>query len=291
MNPSVVYLNGAWRSREEAAVSVDDRGMLQGVGLFETMVARNGRVWRLGRHLARMRRSAAALSLALPEDFDALPDVADELLARCALQDAKVRLTITAGAPGRGETQRNRPTSLLTAAPFEPYPAVLYDRGMTVLVTSFQQSADDPVAGHKTLSYLPRLVALQVAQAADCQEAIWFTPDRLVAEGCMTSIFIVAGGKLQTPPLDTPVLPGITREAVLELAPGAAVEPVEQPLTIHDLLDADEMFLTNVGLGVMPVCRIERHSIGDEQPGPVTQHLRSALTELIERETHVEGAE
>lgn len=290
MNEAVVYLNGEWRTRRDAAVSADDRGLLQGAGLFETMIARNGRVWRLERHLARMKRSSEALALPLPPDFADLPAIADELLRRTALRTAKVRLTVTAGAPDVDAARSIRPTSLLSAAPFEPYPDVLYDRGMTVLVSRYRQSRDDPLAGHKTLSYLSRLAALQAAYRSGCQEALWFTPDLTLAEGSISSVFVLSAGRLRTPPLDTPVLPGITREAVLELARDSSVETVEESLTIDDVLDADEVFLTNVGLGVMPVCRVERKAIGDERPGALTQRFRVELTALIERETHGENA-
>lgn len=281
-----VLLNGDFVRSDLASVGVQDKGFLHGAGLFETMVARAGRVWRIERHLERMRRSADALHLALPPDFDRLPAAASELLERNNLTDARIRLTVTAGSASPEEAPAGRPTSLLAAGPHRPYPDELYDRGMTVLISSQRQDPSNPCTGHKTVSYFPRLLALHEAHGSGCQEALLFTPDHRLAEACVSNVFLVKDGQLRTPPLETPVLPGITRQAVLELAGPLSVETRETALTINELLAADEVFLTSVGLGAMPVCRIERHAVGDEKPGRVTRRVSEALAELIRAETH-----
>jgi branched-subunit amino acid aminotransferase/4-amino-4-deoxychorismate lyase len=156
---------------------------------------------------------------------------------------------------------------------------------MTVTISPFKVSPDDPLAGHKCTSYLPRLLALRDAHTKKCSEAIWFTTGNLLAEGAISNVFLVRGGVLATPSLDTPVLPGITRGAVLELARGDKVDTQERPLTINDLLDADEVFMTNSIMEVMPVCRVETKEIGNGKPGPVTQRLAEAYRQLLEKET------
>ena len=282
---SVVYLNGEFVDREQAAVSVADKGLLHGAGLFETMIARSGGLWRVAAHLRRLRQSAEALHLPLPSGLDRLDGVALELLQRNRLSDARLRLTLTAGPDPQADSDGPRPTLLLTAGEHRPYPGQLYARGMTVLIAGQHQDPSSPLTGHKTLCYLPRLLALREAQQKACQEALFFTPDRRLAEGCVSNVFLAKDGVLLTPPASTPVLAGITRQAVLELAGSLSIVTEQKPLSVNDLLEADEVFLTSVGLGVMPVCRIERHRVVDEQPGPIAARISEALARLIEDET------
>jgi len=163
-----------------------------------------------------------------------------------------------------------------------PYPPELYQRGMTVIVSDYKQNPADPTVRHKTLNYFSRLAALQEAQKKQAGEAIWMTTNNHLAEGSISNVFLVKEEKLQTPPLDTPVLPGITRKAVLELAAENDMEWVEQKLTIQDLLGADEVFLTNSIMELMPVCRIERHAVGKEKPGPVYKKLHDLYKQAVE---------
>ena len=105
-----------------------------------------------------------------------------------------------------------------------------------------------------------------------------------MAEGSISNVFIVKGGVVKTPPLDTPVLPGVTRAAVLGVGREQDIELQETSLNIDDLLDADEVFVTNSGMEVMPVIRVEQRDIGDGKPGPVTRDLIKLYRELVEQE-------
>jgi len=281
----VVYLNGAFVSESQAWVSTSDGGWLHGAGLFETMRAENGRVFRLESHMVRLQYSAVRLLHSIErKDLPSPGDLA-ELLNRNELVDARIRMTVSAG-PVRleGESHEGRPTVCVTASALLPYPARLYEAGIRVAVCDFRQSADDPIAGHKTTSYLSRLLGLRQAQAAGCMEAVWFTTRNHLAEGSISNVFVVSKGGLATPPLDTPVLPGITRSVVLELAAGLGIETREAALSIGDLLDADEVFLTNTIMQVMPVIRIEKKDIGRGQVGPLTRRLREEYRNIVQRE-------
>ncbi len=277
--PDFVFWNHEFVPQDTARVSVMDAGFLHGVGLFETMRARNGVVFRIDQHLARMKNSADALDLTLPDSFDELPGHAHQLLQRNALTEARLRLTIT---PGHSN-ESGDPSVLLFTVPLAPYPPEFYARGITVRLSSSRQNLQSAISRHKTISYYDRLAALREAAADSCAEGLWFTHDGALAEGCISNVFVIRDGRVRTPPLETPVLPGITRHAVLELAAGQ--RDVEQcRLTIDDLLDADEVFLTNVMMKVMPVCRVERKDIGNGKPGPITSDLAKAFDELLERE-------
>jgi len=157
---------------------------------------------------------------------------------------------------------------------------------VAVVVASFKQLLGDPTFGHKTGCYFPRILARQEAARKGAVEALWFTTANRLAEGCFTNVFLVTGGRLRTPPRDTPVLPGVTRRAVLDLAAELDIPADEETeLFIDDLLDADEVFLTASTMGVVPVVRVEAGRVGDGTVGPVTKRLMDAVNRLIDKET------
>ncbi len=278
-----VFLNDRLIDTEQAGVSVTDSGLLYGAGLFETMRSRNGVVFRLQDHLDRLFLSAATLSITHSYDKSYLSGAIDEVLKDDQLKDARLRLTLTGGPLADSEEQR-KPTLLVTAAQFRPYPADYYTTGVLVVLCPFRQNATDPTCGHKTTCYYPRLLALNLARQRRAAEAVWFTTENHLAEGCVSNIFLVKDAILQTPPAQTPVLPGIARKTVLQLARGQSIEVVEKDLYIADLLDADEVFLTNVIMEVLPVTNVEKHTVGDGKVGPITQRLREGFVQAIEQE-------
>lgn len=277
-----VYLGGELLDVKVARVSVTNPSFQHGVGLFETLRAYNGRPFALDRHIARLRESARALDMPIGHVLDDVPAAVEAVLEANRLQNARLRFTVT--PPGTHE-EAARPTLLVMGQETAGYPPELYEQGMTVYVADrFRQSSHDPLAGHKTTCYYPRLVALRLAQSKGCGEALWATPSNYLAEGSLSNLFIVKAGRLKTPPVDTPVLPGITRAVVLELAGSEHIAAEEAACTINDLLDADEVFLTNAMMEVMPVTRVERRPIGTEKPGPVTQQLRAAYRRRVTME-------
>ncbi len=287
MNP-VVYLNGEYVPQDEARISVFDGGWLHGAGLFETMRAEQGKVFRLSAHLDRMRNSAA--SILRPIERADLPEdaVFSELLDRNGLTRARLRLTVTAGSMlPQEDTDEDAPpplTTALSAAPLNGYSDAIYRDGITVAICDYRQARSDPLAGHKTISFFSRLMGLRDAQRANCLEAIWFNVHNQLAEGSISNVFLVKDGALKTPPLDTPVLPGIARAAILELARQSDMDIAETALTLDDLLSADEVFLTNVIMQIVPVVRIEKHDVGHSRVGPITKRLREDFVNFVRKE-------
>lgn len=282
---SIVYLNGQFLGSGEAHVGVTDGGFLHGAGLFETIRVEDGRPFRLEAHIDRLRNSAS--KLLQPISREQLPDTAivAELLERNALRDARLRLTVTAGPMiERLEVPAPGMTVCLTASPLTAYPPALYEQGVTVVICQFRQSQGDPTGGHKTTSYLPRLLGLREAHAARCMEAIWFTNSNQLAEGSISNVFVVRSGRLLTPPLHTPVLPGIARAVVFEEAAKLGIDAAEKALTINDLLDAEEVLLTNSIMQVMPVTRVEKRDIAGGRVGPLARKLLAAYREATRRE-------
>ncbi len=279
-----VSLNGRLMPADRAQVSVFDSGLMQGIGLFETMRGYGGRVFRLQRHLDRLAHSARELGWSVLPDPDELRENVEQVVGATEHQDTRVRLTVTTGTLRPTEQETPELTVIASASAGATYPTECYTKGVTVLVSDYRQGPHDPTAGHKTTSYFARLASLRAAHARGAFETLWFTYDDQLAEGAISSIFLVQSERLLTPPLDTPVLPGITRATVIELAVELGIPVREQALVLKDLLEADEVFLTNSLMELIPVVRVGREPIGAEKPGETTAQLYRAYRGLVERE-------
>ncbi|MCA9252767.1 MAG: aminotransferase class IV family protein [Phycisphaerales bacterium] len=290
MDP-IVFLNGEFIKASDATISIFDGGFLHGAGLFETMRADHGHVFRLQPHLDRMINSATALGL--PITLESLPTANDfdKLIAENELKTARLRMTVTVGSMHPSDVAADRPilTVCVTASSLPAYPPELFRHGMKVMITTYTQSTADPLIGHKTINYLPRLLALRKAREFNCGEAFWFTPQNYLAEGCISSVFVVKDNAIATPPLDTPVLPSVTRSAVLEIAEREGIEHHEKAININDLLGADEVFITNSSMQVVPVCSVEKTDIAEGKPGPMAARLRQLYIELVDQECKAQG--
>lgn len=297
---SQVWLNGSYVEEESAAVSLRDTGLLHAAGVFTTMRAYDGKVFRLAQHLRRLRNSCEALFIPLQNTDDQLTGIVGELLERNALRDARLRLTVTRGAARHDPLHglHLSPNIFLTAAEVEPYPPEFYQRGLTAILLDEQKlNPYDLQAGHKTLNYFSRLAALRSANQRGAGEALWFSVHNFLQSGSISNVFIVKDGALITPPTPdemreaavrdavpyprSAVLPGVTRAAVIEVARAAGVDVRLAAIDVNALLAADEVFVTNSIMTMMPVCRLERKAVGDEKPGPVTRRLAERFEALV----------
>jgi branched-chain amino acid aminotransferase len=274
-----VFLNEGLVDATEAAIAHNDSGFLYGMGLFETMRCHRGKVFRLDDHLNRLLASARTLSIEHGYDRGQLADAIRMLLEANGLTEARLRLTLTSGPPrAEGEAKA---TLLITATGFEPYPSEYYERGVRVVLTEARQNPTDPLSGHKSTCYASRLIVLGAAHRKLAAEALWFTTDNRLAEGCISNVFLVKDGKVYTPGAAAGILPGIARKTVLELAAAVNIALEEKDLTVHDLLGADEVFITNVVMLVLPVVAVEAHTVGDGKPGPVTKRVLTLFNEYV----------
>ena len=295
MTEEIIYLNGRLIARCEAALSPFDHGFLYGYGLFETMRSYDGHIFRLDRHLARLMRSLG--SLGLPGDIITTLDVTaggHSLETAClktleanGLRDARLRVTVTAG---EGEmtpdpTTCREPTVLVTARNLSPLPAERYAEGCTATLSSVRRNSGSPLSRLKSTCYLDNILARSQARAAGCDEAVLLNEAGHLAEGSMTNIFLVRSGELITPSIESGVLPGITREAVLEMARASDTAVQERQAELQEMVEADEAFVTNSILEIMPLTRFQGRPVGSGRPGPVTKRLLAAYRELVREET------
>jgi len=324
---TTVFLNGQFVSLEAGAesprISVFDASIQHGVGLFETMLggcARPGnasdpRAWvmLIDEHLERLERSAATLNLASVLHTGPLGDAVFATVAKSGLARARVRLTITGGdlnllargqGAGSGASGAHSPTILIVAQPATAYPAPMLEGGVMATLADTRVSPFVPDEGHKTLNYWWRLRELQAAGAKGAAEAIVFSVTGHVVGGCVSSILLVKNGKLSVPiakgeeaevarggeALHSPVLPGITREWAINAAAGEGMLCTKRMLTINDVLDADEVMLTNSSWGVLPIVKVEQRSIASGQPGPLAKQLVESWAQETERLADLAGA-
>ncbi len=283
----IVYLNGKLIPRSKAKISALDYGFLYGYALFETMRTYRGRVFRLESHLNRLAKSAKMLgiSLELPEIKGAVLDT----IQANKLSEARVRITISIGegAINADTSTCSKPTVLIIAENYQPYPEKVYLRGFRAVVSTIRRNSQSPLSRLKSTSYLESILAKQEAREAGVDEAICLNEEGFLAEGSMSNIFLVAEGILKTPGYDSGILPGITRQTVLELAPKLGIEALECDIRLEELFQAQEAFFTSSIIEVMPLTEIEGKLIGSGKPGSVTKGFMAEYKKLV---LNAEGA-
>ncbi len=285
---AVVYLNGRYVQAEQAKVSAFDRGFSYGDGLFETIRAYTGWIFGLERHLARLKKGADQIGIPFEGDVDTWRKVMGELLRRNRLQDAdaSLRLTVTRGPDVMGSLlppdAPPSPTLLLVAKPLDAGIAGRQQVGIGA-VTIRWGSPFNPLR-IKSLDYLYNMLAMAHAKHEGAVEALFVGADGCVIEGTTSNVFSVSHGILATPHEGSGLLPGITREVVIELAKREGLIVHEAPVPLDQLLAADEAFLTGSLKEITPLITIDGGKIGTGNPGPVTQHLQKCYRAAVEEE-------
>ena len=283
----IVYLNGSLIPRSQATISASDYGFLYGYGLFETMRSYSGHIFRLEQHLERLSRSTKLLGINFSLNSFDLEEALYATLNANKLKDARLRLTLSGG---EGEitpdlSSCRSPRVLIVASGYTPYPSQLYQQGFKAIVSSIRRNSQSWLSGLKSLNYLDNLLARGEAKAAGVDEAILLNEEGFLTEGSMSNIFLVSGHTLLTPSVDSGILPGITREVVLELALSLGIETTERRIKIEELLQADEAFFTNSLIEIMPLTQVSGQILGSGGAGVATQKLMAAYRKLVEQAT------
>jgi D-amino acid aminotransferase len=275
---SICYLNGRYVDAAKATISARDRGFLFGEGLFETWRTYKGRPFALREHLARMAKSARALSI----PFDPGEDWHGrtlQLARKNGMLDSggAVRLTITAG-PGTVSLVPDldgTPTRLMLFRPLEAGLAKARERGVGVHLLDSGDGVNADLRKIKSLNYLPAVMGKVAAKKHGCFESLYRLANSTILEGTTSNFFLVRNGRLWTTPVKSGVLPGVTRKITMQLA-RRSFEIRERRIREVDLMTADEVFLTSSSIEVLPVVRVGRKHIGNGKPGPITRKLQVA---------------
>jgi len=277
----IVYLNGSLIPRSQAKISVLDYGFLYGFGLFETMRAYGEQVFRLDSHLRRLAHSAEILGL--PIRVTDLKGAVMATIQANQLSDARIRITISIGEGSMvpDPDTCKQPTVLIMAGNYHPYPEQVYKKGFRAVVSSIRRNSQSPLSRLKSANYLENLLAKQEARKAGADEALCLNEKGLLAEASMSNIFLVADGVLKTPGQEGGILPGITREVLLELASQLGISTFEQDIRLEEVFQAQEAFLTNSLIEIMPLAEVDSKPVGSGKPGPVTRKLMANYKKLV----------
>lgn len=290
---AVVYLNGRYVQAERAKVSAFDRGFSYGDGLFETIRAYAGWVFALDRHLERLKKGADQIGIPFQGNMGEWRRVMGELLRRNRLQaaDASLRLTVTRGSDVLGSLlpsdEPPSPTLLLVARLLDVGLAERQQVGIGA-VTVRWGNPFNPLQ-IKSLDYLYNMLAMAQAKRARAAEALFVGVDGCIIEGATSNVFSISQGMLTTPPESAGLLPGITREVVIELAKREGLSVHEAPVPLDALLSGDEAFLTGSLKEITPLIVCDGGKIGTGSPGPVTRHLQKCYRAAVAKE-RMQGA-
>jgi branched-chain amino acid aminotransferase len=281
-----IWINGSLVDGKKAKVSVFDRGFLYGDGVFETMRCYAGHVFRLDKHIDRLNSSLKAVRI--KPDFTAryLKDAVYKSLSANRLKSAYIRLSVTRGEGriGIGCTGSFKPTVVIITKEFEPYPEWMHRRGISCQVVSIRQNEYSPLSGIKTANFLNYILARICAKEASYDEAILANTEGYIAEAATSNIFLVRKGSLFTPSMNSGILPGIARDTVLRATAKMRFHIVEGKIAYRELFKADEVFLTNSLVEVLPVTKIDGKNVGSGTPGDITRLLHISYQKEVIRE-------
>ena len=285
-----IYLNDRFVQDHEAVISVFDHGFLYGDGVFETMRSYGPRLFMRDRHLSRLFQSADAIGLRVPIPPARWADILQESLVRNEVgtdqQDAYVRITVSRGVGdiGLNPALCLSPTVVVMTKPLVPPASHLYDQGVAVMVASTTRNLPSALPPRiKTTNFLNNILAKQEAIAGNAFDSLLLNWEGHLTEGTISNLFFIRNRRLSTPALDCGLLDGITRQVVIQLAQELRLPIEEGHFTVDQLYQADECFLTNTSMEIMPVVAIDSKRVGNGAPGPVTRKLHARFIESRDR--------
>ena len=282
----MIYIDGTlYEKKEDARISVFDHGLLYGDGVFEGIRVYGGRAFRLQSHMDRLFSSARTIRLEIPESAENLVRIINNMIVKSGKKEAYIRLVVTRGVGdlGLNPLKCPRPSLIIILDNISLYPKEHYENGIRICTSFWRRPPADCINPRvKSLNYLNNILAKIEANDRDCQEALMLNREGLVAECTADNIFYVSRGGLFTPDLAEGALGGITRKVVLELADTLGIKTSECRVSLFDLYDADEAFLTGSGAELVPVIEVDGRTIGNGHPGPVTARIRAAFEQEIQ---------
>ena len=264
-----VWLDGRLCDKADAGISPFDHGLMTGDGVFETLKVVDGRAFAVRRHLERLERSAAGMSLPLRPQAE-LRAAIDDVVAANSVGNGRVRLTVTGGPSPLGSDRGSAgPTTIVVAVETQPWPPTV-----DVVVVPWPRNERGALSGLKTISYGENVVALAWARQRGAGEALFPNTVGNLCEGTGTNVFVGIGGRLLTPPLSAGCLAGVTRELLLELT-----DAVEEDVPVDALARVDEAFVLSSTRDVQPIAHVDARAL-PAAPGPLTRAAADAFRDL-----------
>ncbi len=286
----LIWIDGQFHPKHDAKISVFDHGFLYGDGVFEGIRVYRGRIFKCMSHLQRIYRNAERLYMMrqnggkFPYSIEEMRHILEMCVEANELQDGYIRLIFSRGAGtlGLNPFKCEKPCVVVIADQIALYPEEMYELGMRVIVAKRPRTPTaclDPSL--KSLNYLNNILAKVESIDAGCLEAIMLSTDGYVGECTGDNFFIVKDGEVSTSPLEVGMLDGITRAFVIQdLCPSLGLTLIERRLTLKDVLDADEIFLTGSAAEIIAVTQVDEHVISSGE-GSVTRRLREKFREVV----------
>lgn len=282
MSEPVVYLNGEFIPSRLATVSVFDRGFLFGDGVYEVIPAYDGRLFRLAQHLNRLQHSLHGVRIQNPYDRATWTTVLEELTQRTGRFDQSVYLQVTRGvAPTRTHVfpEHIVPTVVAMSSPLRAIDRKRRAQGVRVIT---HEDIRWRRCDLKTTAMLANVLLLQMARDAQAEETLLIRDGRII-EGASSNVFAVTDGVIVTPSASDELLPGITRDLVLELAGDNGLDCREDDIPAASLTGLEELWITSGSRQVMPVIEVDGRSIGNGGAGPVWQRVAGLFDAFKQR--------
>lgn len=281
--PQFVSINGKLIPKEQAFVPLYDHGLLYGDGLFEGIRVYNNRVFKLEEHVARLYLSAKALNIVVPAPPEATREAIIETARANGYADGYIRVTVTRGT-GLGldpKHVKGEANVYISCEQLALYPPEMYENGLIVATVSTRLPSPDVMDPRVkcTGKYINNIMAKAEANRYGAGEGLMLTREGYVGEATGDNIFLVKDGALLTPPASIGILQGITRDTVISLAGEMGISVREPILTLYDVYNADELFLTGTAAEVIPGVEVDGRAIGTGRPGLITKRLIEAFRE------------
>lgn len=266
-----VYLNGKFLPADQACIPVLDRGFIFGDGVYEVIPVYGGKAFRLDEHLKRLQNSLDAVRIPNPLTNDAWASMLNELIAQNDGTDQSLYFQVTRGSAQRDHAlpENPQPTVFAMSNPLKPVAAEIFEAGVSAITLDDIRWQRCHI---KAISLLPNILLRQEALDQDAAEAILIR-DGLATEGAASNLFVVINDVLCTPPTGPFLLPGITRDLILELAAANDIEHCEKNISREDLLQADEIWLTSSTKEILPVTQLDGATVANGQPGPLFKSM------------------
>ena len=281
----IVYINGLFWTIDKANISVLDRGFTYGDGLFETMRVYSGKIFRLEHHLDRLFQSARSIFIELPITKNEIQSAIYAAIKLNGLSDSIVRLTVTRGELGSGVNvdYSSPPTIVILVKPVKAISKKTYKEGIGIKLYKKSAIRTQGISNKiKSCNYLSNIILRENALKENFFEAVLLDHNNNVTEGTISNIFIIKNNQLKTPILNEFVLSGIIRQAILDLCLENNIPFKEDRITERELYEADELFLTNSGIEILPVRNINHHKLKNRGTRPMTKHIHMLLLKSFE---------
>jgi branched-chain amino acid aminotransferase len=280
-----VYVNGKILPDHQATIRFDDHGFLYGDGVYETLRVYQGQVFHMKDHLKRLHISARGIDLRVPLSDKSFAAAINSTIRANKLIEAVVRVTLSRGPGPYGFDTRpcKHPTLVITAFPFTPYPPSFHNQGITIGVVDVVRNNPRSLPPWvKSTNCLNGIMAKMQSLKMGAQEGVMLDAAGFVTEGTVSNIFIVKNKTVLTPSLSGQLLSGVTRGVVIGLAKKLKLRVVEKKISAAELFRADEVFLTNTTMEVLPVSTIAVHGRKIKKPvGDVSQRLLKAFKQSL----------